>query len=525
MPEFGCVAKAMEDQVKRVVIVGGGTAGWLTAAVLAARHGANSRLSVTVLESPDVSPVGVGEGTWPSMRDTLRRIGVGETDFIRSCDATMKQGSLFVDWCRGDDADAYMHPFTLPQGYLEADLVAGWLESPDRAYAEQVSFQPQLCAAGCAPKQFATPEFAAVANYAYHLDAGKFGRFLREHCVDRLGVRHLADHMLAVNADEQGDIASVRTREHGDLEGDLFVDCTGARALLLGEHYGIERVDVRGVLFNDRAMAVQIPYARPDAPIACQTISTARANGWIWDIGLSARRGIGFVYSSAHTSDEQAAATMEDYIRHSGGSGGDDPPNPRRIAFEPGYRRQSWHRNCVAIGLSAGFVEPLEASSLALVELGAAALADQFPATRSDMQRISRRFNDAFAYRWQRVVDFLKLHYVLSRRGDSAYWRDHRGDATIPDTLKDLLDSWRYRPPSRYDFTRVDEVFPSASYQYVLYGMGFRPEHHTPGLADEVRKARDCFRQAADLGQRMRAALPTHRALIDHVTTRGLPKI
>lgn len=514
----------MHDEVNQVVIVGGGTAGWLTAAVLASSFQADGTRKVTVLESPDISPVGVGEGTWPSMRDTLHRIGVGETEFIRACDATMKQGSLFINWCRGDDADTYMHPFTLPMGFLDADLVGGWLESPERPYAEQVSFQPRLCAAGYAPKQFATPEYAAVANYAYHLDAGKFGTFLREHCVNRLGVRHLADHMLSVNADENGDIASVRTRENGDLEGDLFVDCTGARALLLGGHFGVERVGVRDVLFNDRAMAVQVPYGRPDAPIACQTLSTAQQNGWIWDIGLSARRGIGFVYSSAHTSDDQAETTLLDYLRATGVPDGAPEHAPRRIAFDPGYRRESWYRNCLAIGLSAGFVEPLEASSLALVELGATALADQFPATRADMDRVARRFNESFSYRWQRVVDFLKLHYAVSSREDSEYWRDHRGKASMPDSLREMLDSWHFRPPSRYDFTRVDEIFPSASYHYVLYGMGFKPDHHRGGGADEVVKARNFFRQAADMGQRMSVALPTHRALIEHVTTRGLPK-
>lgn len=508
----------------RIVIVGGGSAGWLTAAVLAAQYHRDDSVEVTVIESPDVPAVGVGEGTWPTMRDTLRRIGVSETDFIRECDATFKQGSKFVGWVNHGATDSYHHPFVLPQGYLEANLASGWLQAPGMAFAERVSFQPRLCEAGRGPKQFATPEYAAVANYAYHLDAAKFGVFLRRHCVEQLSVRHLADHMLAVEAHENGDIAALQTRDHGLLEGDLFVDCTGARALVLGEHYGIERVSARNVLFNDRALAVQVPYASAETPIACQTISTAQRNGWVWDVGLSARRGVGFVYSSAHESDAQAEATLFDYIKNSGG----DPAlagAPRRIAFEPGYRRSSWHRNCVAIGLSSGFVEPLEASSLALVELGAAALADQLPATRADMDIVARRYNEAFNYRWQRVVDFLKLHYVLSRRDDSDYWREHRAQASIPDSLRDLLQLWRHQPPSRYDLTRAEEVFPSASYQYILYGMGFRPQLRSGRAADEAAEAAVYFREAADLAQRMLPALPGHRELIDHVRTRGLSRI
>lgn len=519
-----CVVCAVDDWVKHVVIVGGGTAGWLTAAVLAARVGACRDLSITVLESPDISPVGVGEGTWPTMRDTLRGIGVSESDVIRECDATFKQGSLFVGWRQASGDDAYMHPFVLPQGYLETDLVPGWLQQRDVPYAELVSYQPHLCAAGLGPKQFATPEYAAVANYAYHLDAGKFGTFLRKHCVERLGVRHMADHMVSVEGAENGDIAAVRTRENGALAGDLFVDCTGARALLLGQHYGIGRVGARDVLFNDRALAVQVPHATPDAPIACQTVSTAREHGWVWDIGLSERRGIGYVYSSAHTDDDTAEATLLAYIEASGG----DPAAlsaPARIAFDPGYREVSWHRNCLAIGLSSGFVEPLEASSLALVEQGASTLSAQFPATRADMDGVARRYNDAFAYRWRRVVDFLKLHYVLSRREDSTYWLEHRAPDSMPDSLHELLQSWQYRPPSRHELVRVEEIFPSASYHYVLYGMGFEPAIPPPGDGAARSQASRHFRDAADLARRMRAGLPSHRALIDHVKTHGLPKI
>lgn len=514
----------MADTIERIVVVGGGTAGWLTAAVLASSCGAGSGIQVSVVESPDVPAVGVGEGTWPTMRDTLRRIGVGESEFVRACDASFKQGSRFVGWRSGRDDDAYMHPFVLPQGYLEAPLVEAWLAAGDRRFAELVSFQPHLCAAGRAPKQFATPEYAAVANYAYHLDAGKFGLFLRNHAVERLGVRHLADHVEAVHAGADGDIASLQLRSHGALEGDLFVDCTGARALLLGQHYGIGQVSVRNVLFNDRALAVQVPYPAADTPIACHTVSTAQRHGWIWDIGLSARRGVGHVYSSAHTSDDEAAATLRAYVAASGGVAAECEP-PRSIAFEPGYRRTSWHRNCVAIGLSAGFVEPLEASSLALVELGAAALADQLPATRAAMDIVARRFNDAFAYRWQRVVDFLKLHYVLSQRDDSDYWRDHRADASVPESLRELLQLWRHQPPSRYDLVRVDEVFPSASYQYILYGMEFRPQLRAGRDDGGLARAAGYFREAADLARRMTPALPTHRALIEHVVARGLPKI
>jgi hypothetical protein len=501
----------MSDTIEHIVIVGGGSAGWLVAGVLAAEH----RLRVTLVESPDVPPIGVGEGTWPSMRDTLHRMGVSESAFLRACDATFKQGSRFNGWLTGAPGDYYFHPFVLPQGYGEANLAAAWQAAHREVpFADLVSFQPHLCVHGRAPKQFATPEFAAVANYGYHLDAGKFGLFLRDHCVGKLGVRHLLDHVDAIRSHENGDIAGLITRRNGLLEGDLFIDCTGLRSLLLGKHYGVPLVPQRHVLFNDRALAVQLPYPGPDTPIASQTTATAQASGWIWDIGLPARRGLGHVYSSAHTSDEDAERALRHYVLATGGPA--DIPAPRKLAFEPGYRERFWHRNVVAIGLSGGFIEPLEASALALVEMAAAWLADDMPVTRAQMDLVARRFNDAFTYRWECVIDFLKLHYVLSKRSGSPFWVDHRDPAGIPGRLRERLQLWRTRPPSRRDFSRIEEAFPTASWQYVLYGMGFRTEQ-AARASDRPDLADGYFREAARLTAKMLPALPSNRELLAHI--------
>lgn len=520
----------MSAAIRHVVIVGGGSAGWLVAGLIAAEHGGGhpDGLLVTLLESPDIGPIGVGEGTWPTMRDSLRRIGLSETTLVRECDAAFKQGSRFIGWVDGSASDVYHHPFVLPQGYTEAPLAAAWLQlHAQRPFAELVSFQPHLCAQGKAPKQATTPEFAAVANYGYHFDAGKFGQLLQRHCSTRLGVRHVLDHMEGVRSHDNGDIAALRTRTHGELAGDLFIDCTGLASRLLGQHCGVPLLPQRHVLFNDRALAVQVPYARPDSPIASQTLATAQPGGWVWDIGLPTRRGVGHVYSSAHTSDDAAEQALRRYIQASGGPA--EIATPRKLSFEPGYRQTFWHRNCVAVGLSAGFVEPLEATALALVELSATAISEQMPATRAAMDIVARRFNEAFTGRWERVIDFLKLHYALSRRRDSDYWRDHVQPGSMPQRLHDALTLWRHRPPSRHDFPRVDEPFPSASWQYVLFGMGFRPEPGAygagPGGPEALQSAEAAFGEAAALTRRMLPALPSHRELIDHIHRHGLHRI
>jgi tryptophan halogenase len=515
--------------IRSVVIVGGGSAGWLTASLLAARHGV--RLQITLVESPAVPPIGVGEGTWPTMRDTLRTIGVSETALFRECEASFKQGSRFDGWAHdpqpGRAAERYHHPFVLPHGHGEAPLVPAWLaRHASQPFAELVSHQPHLCDAGRAPKQSATPEYAAVANYAYHFDAGRFGAFLADHATTKLGVRRVIADVTGLASHDNGDIAALKTEQHGEVAGDLFIDCTGLPARLLAGHYGVGFVSQKHVLFCDRALALQVPHATPDAPIASQTIATAQSHGWVWDIGLPTRRGIGLVYSSAHCSDAQAADTLLGHV--AGQPGLAAAGTPRQLAFEPGHRERFWHRNCVAIGLSAGFLEPLEASAIALIEYAAGLLCDQLPATRDDMEHVAKRFNERCSYRWARIIDFLKLHYVLSQRS-GAFWRDHRCDASVPDSLQELLALWRHHAPSRHDLPRHDEAFPSASYQYVLYGMtggmGFRPAPAAM-LQDNALDAADaCFREAAHQARRMRQALPANRELIDHIRRHGLARM
>jgi tryptophan 7-halogenase len=518
------VRPAVAERLRDLVILGGGSAGWLVASLLAAEWGERGRrtVRVTLVESPDSPAIGVGEGTWPSMRATLHRIGLDEAELLRECDAAFKQGSCFRGWVDGQPADRYYHPFTLPVGHDEADLAGAWLhDRADRAFADCVGVQPALCEAGLGPKQVGTPPYGAVVNYGYHFDAVKLGLLLRRHATQVLGVRHCADEVRSVRSHDTGDIAALVTAGHGELSCELFIDCSGMASVLLGGHYGVPLRSARDVLFNDSALAVQVAHATSDAPLACATVATAHAEGWTWDIALPARRGVGLVYSSAHTDDEAAERALRAYLDRS--AAGDMLAAPRRIRFEPGHRATFWHRNCVAVGLAAGFIEPLEASALALVELSAAMIRDELPATRAEMDIVARRFNESFDYRWARIIDFLKLHYVLSRRDDSDYWHAHRQAATLPDSLAEWLQLWQHRAPSRNDLFRHDEVFPVASYQYVLYGMGFVPQRPHPVAADNLAQARSRMQEAERLTKRLLGGLPRHRELIDHIRMHGMP--
>jgi tryptophan halogenase len=514
----------MVQQVQSIVVVGGGTAGWLTAGIIAARHQGRMKagFSVTLIESPSIKIIGVGEGTWPTLRSSLEKMGVSETDLFRYSDAAFKQGAKFARWTTGADDDGYYHPLMFPQGFTQLNLVPHWLQrGHGQTFCEAVCPQAQICDDGLAPKTIATAEYQAVANYAYHLDAGKFAPFLQKHCTQKLGVRHLLADVRSVNQTEQGDISSVVTEQAGEIAGDLFVDCTGFPSLLLGKTLGVGFKDCSDILFCDTAMAVQVPYETPDAPMASHTISTAQSAGWIWDIGLPTRRGVGHVYSSQHSSDDEAHDALMRYIgpKHKDLS-------PRKIPIRSGHRDIFWKNNCVAVGLSAGFLEPLESSAIVLVELSAKLISEQMPACREVMDIVAARFNEVTTYRWGRIIDFLKLHYVLTQRTDSAFWRDNLDPQSIPDRLKNLLHLWKYQSPWFFDeFDRLEEVFPAASYQYVLYGMGFRTEVGPMDTVDTQSLASRLLDENMAITKRMRSQLPKNRDLIRKIVEHGLQPI
>ncbi|WDE10231.1 tryptophan halogenase family protein [Thalassomonas haliotis] len=517
----------MDKPIKTVVIVGGGNAGWLTAGRLAAKHKSNRAegLKVILVESPSIPAIGVGEGTWPTMRATLMALGISESDFIRECDASFKQGAKFAKWLDGSEDDFYYHPLVLPQGFGKGDLAGHWLAQQGsekrESFSQAVCFQEAICESSLAPKTIRTPEFADIANYAYHLDSGKFARFLQKHCVEKLGVSHILDDVTGVDSATNGDIAAVKTQNNGVIFGDLFVDCSGFSSLLLGKHYQVPFKSCSDVLFIDTALAVQVPYEHEQEEIASHTLATAQEAGWIWDIGLQHRRGVGYIYSSKHSSEAQARAVLKQYV-------GDkfDDSTVRKIPIVSGHRETFWQNNCVAVGLSAGFLEPLEASALVLVELSAQMISEQLPQTRAVMDIVAQRFNETFHYRWQKIIDFLKLHYILSKRSDNAFWCDNRDPGTIPESLQQVLALWKYRAPADHDFTSNNEVFPAASYQYILYGMGFESDYRlSPYALEDIDFAESQFAQNKKKIAQVMANLPGNRELLNKIKTFGLGRI
>jgi flavin-dependent dehydrogenase len=507
---------------KRILIVGGGTAGWLTAGYLARRLGTDlpGGISIRLVESREIGVLGVGEGTFPTIRKTLSTIGVDEAEMVRRCGATFKQGAKFAHWRAAPGTskhDHFLHSFQVAEDRNGLDLLPYWLlgAAGDQNWDEVNTPQKKAADAHRAPKLPSHPDYVGPLNYAFHFDAVALAQLLRDQSVAN-GVEHLVDTVTEVLVGEDGAIAGVRTKANGILDADLYIDCTGFRAELIGKALGTPFRSCRDSLFCDTALAIQVPYGHERAPIASYTISTAQESGWIWDIGLDRRRGIGHVYSSNHSDDARAEAVLRTYV----GPGSDDI-EVRKIRFDAGYRETNWVKNCVAIGLSSGFFEPLEATGIVFSEVAAAMVANLFP-WGGDYETSARQFNTIMRRRYERALDFLKLHYYLTERRDTAFWRDNVEPGSARDSLHELLDRWRFRPPTEIDIDTNVDIFPEASWQYVLYGMGWKtdlsPKAGAYRYFDDARAAFAEVRRQADYAI---ANLPSNRELVEYARTHG----
>lgn len=506
----------MANKINQILIVGGGTSGWLSAAYLAKRLGCNqaSSVHITLIESSDIPTLGVGEGTVPTLRRTLSAIGVSEAEFMAECNATFKQGIFFRNWNHspdhGESSTEYFHPFEHPKN---TELLPYWLKgvAGDASYSDAVTMQERVCRAGLGPKMPRDPAFNGRLNYAYHLDAGLFAEFLKKHC-KKMGVKHVIGTVASVEQKENGDISAITCEDGKKIEADLFIDCSGFHARLLAGCYDVPFIDKNDELFVNKALAIQVPYEEGET-IPPYTIATAHNAGWTWDIALSSRRGVGYVYSDKYTSDEQAEQTLRQYVGPRA-----KELSVRKLNLKVGYRAEHWVNNCVAIGLAGGFLEPLESTGIMLVEVGVQMLANHFQ-RNGEFDAARRQYNELMRHRYEYTLDFIKLHYYLAKRDDGDFWRDNRKAATVSPRLLDKIHMWQQRPICGYDLVTDYDVFTLGSYQYILYGLGFTTELQLDyPHADFARKEFESVIASAD---KACANLPSHEELLHAVYRMG----
>jgi tryptophan halogenase len=517
----------MGKPLESVTIVGGGTAGWLAAALLMAfgrRQEGVKPLEITLIESPDIPTVGVGEATVPQMVRTLRTAGLSEQEFFRRCNASFKLGVSFDGW--NVDAEgqpiSYINPFTKAPNLRGIELAHYFLAygAGDLDYVQSYAQTVDLVQGLKGPPSRRKDRFEPEIGYAYHLDAGKFAALLAEHCTAR-GVRHIQENVLRIDKDERGYISALELEQSGSHPVEMVIDCTGFRGLVINEALGEPFVDYSKYLANDRAMAVQIPHRDPDR-IEPVTRSIALGAGWSWRVPLYNRVGTGYVYSSAHRSDEEA---RDEFLALLGDQG--KGAEPRVIPMRVGRNRNAWVKNCISIGLSGGFIEPLESTAIYMIDMGVRWLLSYFP--DSDFpDPLRKRYNELVDKLYNEVRDFICLHYRLGNRTDSQYWIDAREELELPDSLAENLELWRYNLPSHHDLPFAS-LFDVGTYHAVLMGkqvykMGYAKGKVSSGLMldPELWKEAHAHLRSSSL-QRVGSATD-HRSLLTQLRGEAQPK-
>ncbi|WP_084578861.1 tryptophan halogenase family protein [Sphingomonas azotifigens] len=449
----------MDAQKFRVVIAGGGTAGWVAAAALVRHLGPN--LDITLVESDAIGTVGVGESTIPTAWTFHRLLGINEQVFLRETNATFKLGISFENWLR--DGDRYFHPFgSIGRALPLCDFQHFWLEAQTRGLGGALGDYSLETQAALAEK-FATGDPMPLA-YAYHLDATAYAAFLRG-LAEPAGVRRVEGRIIEVAQAENGDIAALVLDGGLRVEGDLFIDCTGFRALLIEETLKTGFDDWSHWLPTNRAFAVQSETTEAPVPY---TRAIAHGAGWRWRIPLQHRMGNGFVYASDYLSDDAAREQLLAAVP------GRALFDPRLIRFTTGMRKQAWNRNCIALGLASGFIEPLESTSIHLVMIAVTRLLQNFP-LRDDMAAQAARFNAQSRAESEHIRDFIILHYKLNDRPEP-FWRDHAARA-VPDSLAARIALFREGASAYQEGT---DLFRVDSWSAVMLGQGERPRAHHP---------------------------------------------
>jgi tryptophan 6-halogenase len=461
---------ALPATVRRVVVVGGGSAGWMTALILA-RSLIDQGVEITVVESPAVGIIGVGEGSTPWLRGFFDSLGIEESEWMPACHATYKCGITFDGWSTKKGFERYFHPFasmldnlTMTQFVHNADARVNGADvyaHPDRFFIAS-----RLAAKHLAPKP--AEHFPFDIWHGYHFDSVLLGQFLHQKALAR-GVRYLAAHVTQANLDERGAIASLSTKEGPTIAGDLFIDCTGFAGLLITQALKTPFISFAENLFNDAAIAMPTPLGDS---VPSETVSTAMKNGWAWKIPLTGRFGNGYVYSTQFCTPDTAERELREHL----GLLESDIP-ARHLKMKIGRVTQHWNKNCLAVGLSQGFIEPLEATALLFIQQTAASFVEFLE--MGDLSEAAHdRFNARVNAHFEGTRDYIVTHYKTNSRTDTEYWRANATNLNLSDPLKQLLSLWMsgkgIAPPVRRQ--ELGKGYPVFSWYAIMAGMGIFPD-------------------------------------------------
>jgi tryptophan halogenase len=497
------MAGKTEGNLNSIVILGGGTAGWMTAAALSSMLNPDA-VRITLVESEQIGIIGVGEATIPDIINFNRLLGIPEDEFMKATNATFKLGIEFTDW--GRKGDQYFHPFGAHGADMQGiDFHHYWLHAKDGGKTEPIQ-DYSLCAVAGKLNKFTLPEsnpksVLSQIRYAYHFDAARYAQFLRQYAEKRgvVRVEGKAEHV-HVSA-ETGNITHLDLERGETVSGDLFFDCTGFRALLMRQTLGVKFVDWSHWLPCDSAQAIACKH---NGPLVPYTKAMAKSSGWQWRIPTQQRTGNGHIYSSQYIDDDEANSVLHE------GLDGDPIGEARQLRFTTGRLDRFWHKNCIGIGLSAGFLEPLESTSIYLIQEGISRFITLFP-HKPMPAIIVDEYNRHMKQEYEQVRDFIILHYAATERDDSPFW-DYCRNMSIPDSLQHKIDLFTEAGRVfRYD----EELFSKPSWVAVLLGQNIIPKTSDPIVSslpvNQVAHSLDSMRRAMTEASRQ---MPTHAQFI-----------
>ncbi len=490
--------------IRRIIIVGGGTAGWMAACYLS-RFLKRTDSDITLVESPSIKTIGVGEATLPGLVRFIRNMGFDEREFMRDCKATYKLGIKFKDWIRKEQD--YWHPFGVCGGIIDGmDLFHFWIKA-NRQHDESYSdYSLQALIAENARSPCSTEDVSHIMEtgaYAFHLDAAAFANYLKGKAVSA-GVKHILAEVEHVPVNEKGEIIQIETDSGQKHTADLYIDCTGFRGLLISRALAIPFTEWSDYLLCNRAVALSFETDKVMHPNTCATALDA---GWSWQIPLSDRLGCGYVYSNAHKDDAAAVAELMEFMsdHHAVNQ------EPQFLSMAVGHRQQFWTGNCLALGLAAGFLEPLESTGIHFIQYGLETFMDYFPDRKLERSLIDA-YNDRMKIAYEESRDFIMLHYLLSQREDTLFWQNCRS-VKIPPSLQKLL--------SLYDEAGILEglkagVFPDTSYFHILSGGERFPRRPLPMVnVSDQDKVTQVFENIKIANIAMMKPLPNHKKWIE----------
>lgn len=488
------------NNIRKIAIVGGGTAGWMSAAALS--HATRGKTcEIALIESADIGIVGVGEATIPPIINFIKHLGIDETEFIQATQGSIKLGIKFQDWYRQDHS--FWHPFGDIGVTIDDKLFFPyWLKARQLGDTTPYTAYSPAAVMGDAnrfypPYKAAKDSFLAAASYAYHFDAALVARFMRRYAEAR-GVKRIEDNVIDVALRENGFIDKLTLEKHPAVEADLYLDCTGFRALLIGKILQVPYDDWIDYLPCDRAVAMPTANTGQLPPY---TLSTAKNAGWVWRIPLQHRTGNGYVYCSRYCDDDEAVKTLHASVQ------GEPLAEPRLLRFTTGRRKEMWNKNCVAIGLSAGFLEPLESTAIQLILKGVRSLIELFPDKAFEAPLV-REYNRLMNRDYENIRDFIVLHYCTTQRDDTAFWRWCREQMRIPESLQEKIDLFKSRGCLQWNPT---DLFREPSWYSVFLGMGIEPRVYDPLIdSSDFSKVETVLKQVRTLMVQMADGLPLH---------------